>query len=122
MGSSAGEDGRTQRGNISRCMVGGCTTGLQAMGGGRGPIDVVRLSLHRLGWSWPRAWEFRSSAEETYNAGTMSPALIRLQLPAAAKATLERQVARGEGKKIERIPDGCRVALNSCLVIGCLAV
>ena len=66
----------------------------------RGPVDVVRLSIRRLGWSWPRAWEFSGGAGEVFHAASMSPALIRAQLQAAAKADLECRVARGHRAKL----------------------
>ena len=58
------------------------------------PVDAARLSLERLGWSWTSACEFRVCSGEIYNAGSMSPIIIRHGLLAAVKAVLEKQVAQ----------------------------
>ena len=66
----------------------------------RGPAAVVRLTLERLGWQWPRAWELVSATGARYNLGQHPPALIKKCLIEATRRTLEIQVGetlRGRG-------------------------
>ena len=60
-------------------------------GQARGPGGAAWLTLERLGWTWPRAWEFATRSGEVINLSTASPKLVQRLLAEETRAGLERE-------------------------------
>ena len=76
----------------------------------RGPVDVVRLSLRRLGWSWPTPWTMRSDQGTGLDVRTATPKLLEWNLRQTHRRQLEQQVCKAMAR---RGWEGCGRAVSS---------
>ena len=95
-----------------RCDLGACTTGelksFWAAGRRRapkrwadtkGPIDVVRLTLRRIGWTWPSPWVFKDEKGTGLDVRVATPRLLEWNLRQSQRRCLEHRVSSRMGKR-----------------------
>ena len=88
------DDGACTRAELALYWQGACKRNTKKWCNARGPADVTRLSLHRLGWSWPKPWVLANEQGLEFDMTAASLPLLRWQLRETGRRRLEQQVAK----------------------------
>ena len=65
----------------------------------KGPVDVIRLTLKRLHWTWPRPWVFCTDLQQELDLTMATPRLVKWHIKEAIRRLGEQAVSKDFASK-----------------------